>query len=183
MTKNNREYAQPSKIVLLYLLVLISTKSFSQVLNIGLQGGYCGGNQGVNYSTVGGTIEFHPKQAVFSVNTDPFLVFDSASERTLFTESAYIKLIIGTNKLRISPAFGGFVRSNKNAGWLIGLHVDYIINQKFMVFAKGEIFADYYKTTTFSHYGASETSKTLGLSVPVSLGIKYNLFHKKQVEY
>ena len=179
MTKSNQTYSQSSKLVLLYLLVLISTKSFSQELNIGLQGGYCGGNQGVNYSTVGGTIEFRPKQAVFSVNTDPFLVFDSASKTTLFTESAFLKLIIGENKLRISPAFGGFVRSNKNAGWLIGLHADYMVNQTFMVFAKGEIYADYYKTTTYSHFGASETSKTMGLSVPVSLGIKYNLFHKK----
>ncbi len=179
MTKSNRTYSLASKLVLLYLLVLISTNSFSQELNFGLQGGKCGGNQGVNYSTAGGTIEFRPKQAVFSVNTDPFLLFDSASKTTLFTESAYIKLIIGENKFRISPAFGGFVRSNKNAGWLIGLHVDYMIKNSLMIFAKGEIFADYYKTTTYSHFGTSETSKTMGLSVPVSLGIKYNLFNKK----
>lgn len=179
MTKSNRTYSQLSKIVLLYLLVHISTHSFSQELNIGLQGGLCGGNQGVNYSTAGGTIEFRPKQAFFSVNTDPFLLFDSASKTTLFTESAYIKLIIGENKFRISPAFGGFVRSNKNAGWLIGLHVDYMIKNSLKIFAKGEIFADYYKTTAYSHFGTSETSKTMGLSVPVSLGIKYNLFNKK----
>jgi hypothetical protein len=172
-------YSKFSKLVLVCLLVLIYSASFSQELNIGLQGGHCGGNQGVNYSTVGGTIEFRPKQAVFSANTDSFLVFDSASKSTLFTESAYIKLIIGENKLRISPAFGGFVRSNKNAGWLIGLHVDYMINRTLMIFAKGEIFADYYKTTTYSHFGACETSKTMGLSVPVSIGIKYNLLHKK----
>jgi hypothetical protein len=164
---------------LLFCLLLVSTSSFSQELNAGLEGGYCGGNQGVNYSTVGGTIEFHPKQAVFSVNTDPFLVFDSASETTLFNESAYIKLIIGENKLRFSPAFGGFVRSNKNAGWLIGLHVDYMIKNTVMIFAKGEMFADYYKTTTYSHFGTSETSKTMALSVPVSIGIKYNFFNKK----
>lgn len=179
MTNSTRTYHQSLKFSLLFCLILVSTISFSQELNAGLQGGYCGGKQGVNYTSFGGTIEFRPKEAVFSVNTDPFIIFDSESETKLFTESAYIKLIIGKNNLRFSPAFGGFVRSNKNAGWLIGLHVDYMIKNTLMFFAKGEMFADYYKTTTYSHFGTSETSLTMGLSVPFSLGIKYNLFNKK----
>ena len=179
MATSIRTYHQRLKFSLLFCLTLITNISFSQELNAGVQGGYCGGNQGVNYTSFGGTIEFRPKEAVFSINTDPFIIFDSESEKKLFTESAYIKLIIGKNNLRFSPAFGGFVRSNKNAGWLIGLHVDYMIKNRLMIFAKGEIFADYYKTTTYSHFGTSDSYHTMALSVPVSLGIKYNIFHKK----
>ncbi len=180
MTKNIRTYHQRLIFSLLVNLILISTISFSQELNCGVQ---CGNTFRQNkigsyhYFTLGTTFEFRMKETQFSFSTDPFLLIDYNSK--LFTESFYMKLIIGKQNLRISPAFGLFFRSNKNLGPLIGLHVDYMFKNRIMLFVKSELFLDYYKDVIYSHFGPSTTGWFTQPNSVFSLGIKYNLFNKK----
>ena len=154
-----------------YLLLSWSFDAHSQELNAGLNLGYlpC---QGSNYYSVGGNFEFRPKHAYFSFNTDPFVLFDKTY--ATFTEPIYLKLIIG-NKLRICPSAGGFVRTSGNYGWLLGLHVEYLIKQKFILFSKNELYADHWKDTWPDHFGGSSVYINQGRSLLFSIGVKMML--------
>jgi hypothetical protein len=94
-------------IIFMCLFLSMSIYAHSQEFNAGLNLGYlpC---QGSNYYSFGGNFEFRPKHAYFSINTDPFVLFDKTY--ATFTEPIYLKLIIG-EKLRICPSAGGFVRT------------------------------------------------------------------------
>ena len=143
----------------------------SQEFNAGLNLGYlpC---QGSNYYSFGGNFEFRPKHAYFSINTDPFVLFDKTY--ATFTEPIYLKLIIG-EKLRICPSAGGFVRTSGHYGWLLGLQIQYPINQKFILFSKNELYADHWKDTWPDHFGGSSVYINQGKSLMFSVGLKMML--------
>lgn len=143
----------------------------SQEFNAGLNLGYlpC---QGSNYYSFGGNFEFRPKHAYFSINTDPFVLFDKTY--ATFTEPIYLKFIIG-EKLRICPSAGGFVRTSGHYGWLLGLQIQYPINQKFILFSKNELYADHWKDTYYGHFGENYDFINQGRSLMFSVGLKMML--------
>ncbi len=153
------------------LLLSSSFEVYSQEFNAGLNLGYlpC---QGSNYYSVGVNFEFRPKHAYFSINTDPFVLFDKTY--ATFTEPIYLKLIIG-DKLRVCPSAGGFVRTSGNYGWLLGLHVEYPINQQFILFSKNELYADHWKDTYYGHFGENYDFINQGRSLMFSVGLKMKL--------
>ena len=122
----------PSKILFLGFLIISIFDVRSQTLNIGLNTGITS-IQPLYFGTIGGNVEFRPKHAYFSINTDPFVLFNQTY--ATFTEPLYFKCIIG-NKFRVCPSAGGFVRTSGNYGWLLGLHFEYTINQKLFLFSK-----------------------------------------------
>jgi hypothetical protein len=154
--------------IILCTIFMSTFYSSAQEFNAGLNLGYlpC---QGSNYYSVGGNFEFRPKHAYFSINTDPFVLFDKTY--ATITEPIYLKLIIG-NKLRICPSAGGFVRTSGNYGWLVGLHVEYSIQQKFILFSKNELYADHWKDTWPDHFGGSSVYINQGRSLMFSVGMK-----------
>jgi hypothetical protein len=157
--------------IILCTIFMSTFYSSAQEFNAGLNLGYlpC---QGSNYYSVGGNFEFRPKHAYFSINTDPFVLFDKTY--ATITEPIYLKLIIG-NKLRICPSAGGFVRTSGNYGWLVGLHVEYSIQQKFILFSKNELYADHWKDTWPDHFGGSSVYINQGRSLMFSAGVKMML--------
>ena len=171
--KSYRSFFKKSRvsIVAICLLFSVSFDADSQELNAGLNLGLLP-IQSNNYCSIGGNVEFRPKHAFFSVNTDPFVLFDQSY--ATFTEPVYLKFIFG-DKLRICPAAGGFVRTSGNYGWLLGLHLVYPINQKFILFSKNELYADYWKDSYPSHFGVSYDYINQGKSFMFSIGVKMML--------
>ncbi|MFM1947053.1 MAG: hypothetical protein RL207_1336 [Bacteroidota bacterium] len=171
--KNQRTIFRKAQSIVLFLSLLLSISfhAHSQEFNAGLNLGYlpC---QGSNYYSVGGNVEFKPKHAYFSINTDPFVLFDKTY--ATFTEPIYLKFIIG-KKLRVCPSAGGFVRTSGNNGWLLGLHVEYLIKQKFILFSKNELYADHWKDTWPDHFGGSSVYINQGRSLLFSVGVKMML--------
>ncbi len=157
-----------STIISICLLLSMSLNAHSQEFNAGLNLGYwhC---QGSNYYSVGGNFEFRPKHAYFSINTDPFVLFDKTY--ATFTEPIYLKLNIG-NKFRVCPSAGGFVRTSGNYGWLLGIQIEFRINQKFILFSKNELYADHWKDTYYGHFGENYTYINQGRSLMFSVGVK-----------
>ena len=157
--------------IILCTIFMSTFYSSAQEFNAGLNLGYlpC---QGSNYYSFGGNFEFRPKHAYFSINTDPFVLFDKSY--ATFTEPIYLKLIIG-EKLRICPSAGGFVRTSGNYGWLVGLHVEYSIHQQFILFSKNELYADHWKDTWPDHFGGSSVYINQGRLLMFSAGVKMML--------
>ena len=154
--------------IILCTIFMSTFYSSAQEFNAGLNLGYLP-YQGSNYYSVGGNFEFRPKHAYFSINTDPFVLFDKTY--ATITEPIYLKLIIG-NKLRICPSAGGFVRTSGNYGWLLGLHVEYLIHQKFILFSKNELYADHWKDTYYGHFGENYAFINQGRLLMFSVGMK-----------
>lgn len=158
-------------IIFMCILISMSFYVHSQEFNAGLNLGYlpC---QGSNYYSFGGNFEFRPKHAYFSINTDPFVLFDKTY--ATITEPIYLKLIIG-NKLRVCPSAGGFVRTSGNYGWLLGLHVEYLVKQQFILFSKNELYTDHWKDTYYGHFGEKYDFINQGKSLMFSIGMKMML--------
>lgn len=171
--KSFRSFFKKSRvaIVAICLLFSVSFDAHSQEFHAGLNLGYlpC---QGSNYYSFGGNFEFRPKHAYFSINTDPIVLFDKTY--ATFTEPIYLKFIIG-EKLRICPSAGGFVRTSGHYGWLLGLQIQYPINQKFILFSKNEFYADHWKDTWPDHFGGSSVYINQGKSLLFSAGLKMML--------
>jgi hypothetical protein len=157
-----------STIFSMCLLLSMSFNAYSQEVHAGLNLGFSP-IQGSNYYSIGGNFEFRPKHAYFSINTDPFVLFDRTY--ATFTEPIYLKFIIG-KKLRVCPAAGGFVRTSSNYGWLLGLHVEYPVHQKFILFSKNEFYADHWKDAWPDHFGGSSVYINQGKSLLFSIGMK-----------
>ena len=121
---------------------------------------------------MGGNLEYRPKNAFFSMNTDPFVLFNK--NNATFTEPIYLKFIIG-KKLRICPAGGLFIRTNGNYGGLFGIHLEYILNNKFMLYSKNECYHDFWKDKIYDHFGGSSTFINHSNSMLFSLGLKVRL--------
>ena len=168
--KKQHLFLKKLNITFFFLCLLLSSSfvAHSQEFHAGLNLGYlpC---QGSNYYSVGGNFEFRPKHAYFSINTDPFVLFDKTY--ATFTEPIYLKLIIG-EKLRICPSAGGFVRTSGHYGWLLGIHIEYPINQKFILFSKNDLYADHWKDTYYGHFGENYAYINQRRSLMFSVGVK-----------
>lgn len=125
-----------------------------------------------NTYSSGINLEYRPKNAFFSLNTDPFILFNKRD--LLFSEPIYLKFVIG-KKFRVCPSIGGFLRSNRRYGWLVGLQLEYVIKDKFILFSKNEMYADYWKDKWYNHFGGSTIYINNSKSILVSVGIKMRL--------
>lgn len=160
-----------TKGIILILFYIATINCNSQEINVGIHGGLIPLEKNL-YSTLGGSFEYRPKNAIFSINTDPFLII--YQRNVLLTEPIYLKFIIG-NKFRFCPAAGGFVRSTRSYGWLIGLNFEYLMKDKFMLFSKNEFYKDYWKDQYYDHFGGSDTYINNSNSFLFSIGIKMML--------
>jgi hypothetical protein len=164
-----------SNVLLKMLVILVwvypSLVLHSQEINVGISNGLYFLESNTYYS-LGGNFEYKPKNAIISINTDPFVIFRK-SEVSL-TEPIYLKFIIG-RKFRVSPAFGGFFRTTGSYGWLLGLHLEYVIKDKFIVFSKDEYYKDFWKDEYPNHFGGSSTYINSEHSMLFSLGLKMML--------
>ena len=93
------------------LLFLSGLAIQAQELNVGGFAGAGPWTWGVNIGVMGGAVEFRPSRAAFSLNDEPYLLFNS--QELLFTAPLYLKFILG-NRFRFCPTMGGFWRSNKH---------------------------------------------------------------------
>jgi hypothetical protein len=164
------------KIVLLKMIIFCiwlypSIVLNAQKINAGISTGL-GLFESTGFYSLGGNFEFKPKNAMISINTDPFVIFRK-SEVSL-TEPIYLKFNMG-RKFRVSPAFGGFFRTTGSYGWLLGFHLEYDIKDKFIVFLKNEYYKDFWEDEHPSHYGGSSTYINSGHSMLFSLGLKMML--------
>jgi hypothetical protein len=124
-----------------FIFILFLNAGFSQELNTGLNTGIAPIANEVYFST-GLNLEYRPKSALISLNTDPFLMFNS--NQSLVTLPLYLKAIVG-DKLRLSPSGGGFLRTTQSYGWVVGLQIEYTLKDKVILFSKNEFYRDYRK--------------------------------------
>ena len=162
------------KLISLCVLLWSSFYSNSQEIIVGLNGGI-NPFQNNNLYSFGGNLEFKPKNASFSINTDPFILFDKRN--VTFTEPIYLKFILG-KKLRICPAAGGFVRSHGSYGVVLGMHLEYVLKDKFILYSKNEFYRDFWKDLVYSHFGGSSKYINRSNSVLFSIGLKIILKNK-----
>lgn len=160
-----------TKRIILILFYVLTINCYGQEINVGVNGGLIPLDKNL-YTTIGGAFEYRPKNAIFSINTDPFLLF--YQRNVLLTEPIYMKFIIG-NKFRFCPVAGGFVRTTRSYGWLVGFHLEYLIKDKFILFSKNEFYKDYWKDQFYNHYGGSSTYINHSNSMLFSLGLKMML--------
>ena len=160
-----------TKRLILILFYIVTINCNSQEINIGINGGLIPLDKTV-YPTLGGTFEYRPKNAIFSINTDPFFLF--YQRNVILTEPIYLKFIIGS-KFRVCPAAGGFVRSTRSYGWLLGLNFEYLMKDKFILFSKNEFYQDYWKDQYYDHVGGPGTYINHSNSLLFSVGLKMML--------
>ena len=160
------------RVLILISTLLISTVSFTQELNIGLE--FTGGPKASEAKIValGPIIEYRPVKSLVSINSGIiFLVYRNES---LVTLPLSLKFIFG-NTVRFCPSIGGFVRANKNYGFSTGVVIDYKIKKKLFLFIKGEYNQDYWKDEVLNHHGGTYETKNKGSSYWFGIGIKMNL--------
>ncbi len=158
------------KYLLILFFSLVSTNGFSQDLNLG---GNLGMSTTFNKLTFGGSVEYRPNKSLFSINTDPFLLIDD--NKPILTLPLYLKVIIG-NTVRFCPNVGTFLRTNSNYGWTTGLSIEYKINEKLLILAKGDYVKDFYNSTHPDRFGGTYESISLESSFWFNIGIKKNIF-------
>ncbi len=151
---------------LLYFAAIFN--GFGQEINAGINIGFIP-NQNTFYPSCGLNLEFKPKNSIFSINTDPFILLNN--KKLVFSEPVYFKFIFG-NKLRICPSIGGFYRTNKSYGWLLGLNLEYVLKNSFILFSKNECYKDYRKDFWPDHFGGSAIYINQSYSLLFSLGLK-----------
>lgn len=159
------------KFIFIWILLSSSIISHSQEINVGLNVGLVPLSNEIWYS-VGGNFEYRPKNAFFSINTDPFVLFYNS--KAIISEPIYFKFILG-KKLRFCPSAGGFVRTTGSYGWLLGLHLEYVMKDKFILFSKNELYQDYWKDYWPDHFGGGTTYINHSKSFLFSLGVKMML--------
>ncbi len=67
------------------------------------------------------------------------------------------------------------MRTNANYGWITGLNIEYKINEKLLIFVKGDYVIGYWKDDAPSHFGSGSEYTNSGSSIWISLGIKKNI--------
>ncbi len=166
------------KILLTVFLIPLTLFVFSQELNVG---GFSATNWKVESSAnilgVGASIEYRPKKAVISFNSDISIFWVNRAPITTFPLT--FKIIIG-NKLRVCPTFGGFIRTNENYGYSAGLCADYRVLKKVRLFIKAEYMRDYWKDEfytwdKYNYVGEKKINSNSGYSIWVNLGVKINV--------
>lgn len=160
------------KLAILIVLLFIGGLTSAQELNIGLE--LAGGPESINSTvfSLGPTIEYRLKESRISFNSGVLFLFSKYG--ALLTFPVNIKFIIG-NKFRICPTTGGFIRSNKNYGWTLGLELDYKIKNRLIIFVKGDFNRDYYKVEIPNHFGENSETTNSESSFWFGLGIKINI--------
>lgn len=131
--------------------------------------------QGVGLSAL---FEFRPKNAFFSINTNPGLVVDK--EDVLFGSfPLFLKFIIG-NKYRFCPKFGAFYWTNQRWGFTGGFNFEVQFKDKITPFFGAEFMRGYYKEQLPSQSGISSTSiGSFGaLQFLIGLKCRMNYFSK-----
>ncbi len=136
-------------------------------LNTGLNSG-AGLIAGETLLTFGANLEYKPKYALFSINTDPFIFI--IDKKAVFTAPLCLKFNFG-NKFKICPSVGGFIRTIKSYGWLTGLQFEYNVYEKITLFSKNELYVDYWKDYFPNHFGGVSTYTEHGYSILLSLGL------------
>jgi hypothetical protein len=161
------------KKIILLAIISFSLQGFSQELNIG---GFFGAPYQKDlydfYPLVGAEIEFQPDNSILSLTTNPYVIFPE--EETIFTFPLYLKFIIG-NKFRVNPGFGGFIRTNSNYGWIVGLNLEYMFNDRLIIYLKSDYYTDYYEYEYPTHFGDHKTKTDKEHSYWFSMGIKKNI--------
>jgi hypothetical protein len=159
------------------LFLALCVKSFGQELNLGVNTGVnvlLTSPQNISDFSLGGNLEFRPKNAIFSINTDPFILFQKNNIN--LTAPLYIKFIIG-KKFRVSPSFGGFVRTSGHYGFLGGLTLEYVIKDRFIIFSKNEFYRDYWTEKRANPHGTYESANSNSLQF--CLGFKFMLLSNR----
>lgn len=144
---------------------------FSQEINVGISNGLFTDKTDFDYS-VGGTFEYRTSDPHLSLNLDPFLAFHS--EYISFTVPFYMKVIFG-EKFRFCPTLGGLVSTQRRYGYTLGLHLEFMIKERFIVFSKNEFYKFVWKVEWPDHFGGSHTTTTDSNALLFSLGIKMKL--------
>jgi hypothetical protein len=128
--------------------------------------------------TLSALFEFRPKNAFFSINTNPGLVV--GREDLLFGSfPLFLKFIIG-DKYRFCPKFGAFYWTNQRWGLTAGFNFEVQIKDKFLPFFGAEFIRGYFKEQLPSHSGVIDTSIGSFGALRYSIGLKYrmNYFNK-----
>ncbi len=162
---------------LLSLLLFISFFAAAQELNVGGFAGTGPWTWGVSGGVLGGAVEFRPGQAIFSINTEPNIIFNS--EDLFFTAPLYMKFILG-NRFRFCPTMGGFWRSNGNFGWSAGLNLEFGLKDRLVLFFRGDLNKDYYQTKYPDHFGGSYPVTESGYTVWTNVGLKVNILKNEE---
>ena len=125
----------------------------------------------------GGAVEFRPSHAVFSLNAEPYVLFNS--QDLLFTAPLYFKFILG-NRFRFCPTIGGSWRSNRNLGRSAGLNLEFGLKDGLFLFFMGDVNKDYYKTKYPDHFGGSYPITESGYAVWTNVGVKINILGNEE---
>jgi hypothetical protein len=156
--------------VLFIIILLFPIYLYSQELNIG-------GNIGTNLEhqavILGGNVEFRPVKSFFSLNFDPSVLLYTKRFCAIFP--LYFKLIIG-EKIRFCPEFGAFIRTYSSYGWFYGIHIEFKIKERTLLFLNSDCIKEYYEAEAPSHYGPSSIYTETRTSLWFSAGIKRNIF-------
>lgn len=159
-------------------LLLIAALLFSWTY-LGSQELYLGGAIGTGFVGVESPImnssvkiEYSPLKAMVSFNGEVAVMFSKGN--TVATIPLYMKVLVG-NRFRISPAIGGFIRSNLYFGILLGLHLDYQIKPGLRICARGDLYNDFWYENYPSHIGEGYRVLNSLTSHWLSIGLKKNL--------
>jgi hypothetical protein len=162
---------------LTFLLILAGLAIQGQELNVGGFAGTGPWTWGVSGGVLGGAVEFRPGHAIFSLNAEPHIIFNSGD--LFFTAPLYMKFILG-NRFRFCPTMGGFWRSNGNFGWSAGLNLEFGLKEGLFLFFRGDLNKDYYKTKYPDHLGGSYPITESGYTVWTNLGLKISILKSEE---
>jgi hypothetical protein len=164
------------RLILLFSLIICSC--YSQEINLGASIGSNLANE-FHVFTLSGLIEYSPKHAIFSIETDPTLLYSntySANNKVILSMPLYLKYRIG-NKFRVCPNIGGFIRTNGNYGLKTGLSAEYKIRKQLIAFIKADYNKDFFKAEAPSHFGTSQEYVGSDHSFWISTGILIGLLN------
>lgn len=124
-----------------------------------------------NAVTFSGILEFRPKHAIFSVNSEVRCLFE---KETIVQFPFSLKFIIG-NKIRVCPSLGAFFSSNGNYSIQLGLNLEVPVFEKAIIYSRYEVYSEVYNESIPSHSGNESESKGSRGASWIGIGIKYNL--------
>jgi hypothetical protein len=165
------------KFVLIVFSSLIFSVGYSQQFNIGASISSIATTCNLSDVSYGATIEYQPKNALFSVNSDPF-VFRNSEHKSIVTLPLSIRFIMG-NSIRIRPNLGLLVRSDINYGAFVGLSIEGNLNEQLILFVKGDYVKNSYRETIPNKFGGTDDEYLAWRKgYMYSLGIKKIIFRK-----
>jgi len=91
---------------------------------------------------IAATIDFIPHKSILYLETGPQLTITPNS--TIFTAPLYLGFIIGSTAT-IEPGFGGYLRSNANYGYVLGISAGYYIQKTNQIYLRALYAREHYK--------------------------------------